>query len=349
VRSALDYVRFFSKPAGVAGTVNLDPSTGMPVGLTGKITFREPNATAQRQGAVSVDTLFSLADEALDREGYAAWILLDRLDVAFAENVDLEANALRALFIVYSDLRSYGRITPKIFLRSDIWERITSGGFREASHITRAISISWDDNSLMNLVIRRILQSEPLARFYAAESNDVLSDVGQQRALFYRIFPEQVDVGSRRPTTFDWIRTRSQDGTRHSAPREIIHLLSEARNLQLKKTEIGESLPENEQLIAGTTLKGALAEVSQVRLHQTLLAEFPTLRPYILKLRGAKTQQSLETLDLIWKEGKEKTAEIADSLVEVGFFERRGTREDPEFWVPFLYRDSLEMIQGSAD
>ena len=79
-----------------------------------------------------------------------------RIDVAFAESAELEHNALRALFGVYADLRQYDRLTPKIFLRSDIWERITAEGFREASHITRAITISWDNNALMNLMVSRL-------------------------------------------------------------------------------------------------------------------------------------------------------------------------------------------------
>ncbi len=50
--------------------------------------------------------------------------LLDRLDVAFAEVSGLERNALRALFRVYSDLRAFENMSLKIFLRTDIWQRI---------------------------------------------------------------------------------------------------------------------------------------------------------------------------------------------------------------------------------
>ena len=38
----------------------------------------------------------------------------------------------------------------------------------------------------------------------------------------------------------------------------------------------------------------------------------------------------------------------AEELVEIGFFQRRGSRDAPAFWVPFLYRDALEMVQGRA-
>jgi hypothetical protein len=39
----------------------------------------------------------------------------------------------------------------------------------------------------------------------------------------------------------------------------------------------------------------------------------------------------------------------AQQLIEVGFFEARGSKDKPTFWVPFLYRDALSMSQGSAE
>jgi hypothetical protein len=51
----------------------------------------------------------------------------------------------------------------------------------------------------------------------------------------------------------------------------------------------------------------------------------------------------------IWKMSEQKALENAERLVEVGFFEKRGTKEQPLFWVPFLYRDALHLVQGAAD
>jgi hypothetical protein len=66
--------------------------------------------------------------------------VLDRLDVAFADSEGLERNALRALFRVYRDMQGLNNVSVKILLRDDIWARITDEGFREASHITRAVT-----------------------------------------------------------------------------------------------------------------------------------------------------------------------------------------------------------------
>lgn len=138
-----------------------------------------------------------LANRALAASDYHVWVLFDRLDVAFIESHDLEKNALRALFRVYRDLGSYDRISLKIFLRSDIWQRIVEGGFREASHITRVAILDWEPPALLNLIIRRLLSNGPLLEGYKIDSAKVLKNFKEQEALFYRFFPQQVERAQR--------------------------------------------------------------------------------------------------------------------------------------------------------
>lgn len=349
LRAALDYARSISRAESLEGGLQFDPGTGFPTGVRGKITLREPTTAQQRLGLVSVDHLFGVANQMLVGAGLKVWVLLDRLDVAFAESDDLEANALRALFRVYLDLLGFDRVALKIFLRTDIWERITSQGFREASHITRSAYIKWEPKSLMNLVVRRAVRNEALRAFYNVEEPEVLRDADNQRALFYRIFPLQVDLGERRSETFDWMLSRTRDGAGQMAPRELIHLLLAARDVQLKQYELGEDEPPEGALFDRTALRGALPEVSKVRLEQTLYAERPSLKHWLEQLHGEKTEQTIESLGRIWKVKPEAALEIATELVGVGFFERRGLKEAPSFWVPFLYRDALDMVQGAAE
>jgi hypothetical protein len=164
IRGALDYVRALLRLESVEGGLKLDPATGLPTGLTGKITLREPNSQEREQGLLSVDSLFGEANAALQAANYQMWLVLDRLDVAFADSEEIEGNALRALFMVYSDLREFDQLHVKIFLRTDIWRRITAEGLREASHIEDQVSISWDAQSLLNLVIRRCLRNDVNSR-----------------------------------------------------------------------------------------------------------------------------------------------------------------------------------------
>lgn len=350
VHSAFGYVKRLLRPEAVEGGVSVDPNTQLPTGFTGKIIFGEPTATARKQGVESIDHLMDLANTALRKyDKYNIWVLLDRLDVAFAESPKLEQNALRALFRVYLDLLDFEHVRLKIFLRSDIWSRITSEGFREASHITRHVTVNWDRSSLLNLIVRRALHNKVLRCFYDTDFDVVLESTLSQEEFFFRMCPKQVDVGPNKPLTLDWMLSRTRDGTQINAPRELIHLLNSLRTQQLRRFELGEVPPEGETLFARPAFKQALPEVSEVRLTQTLYAENPDLRDQIEALREQRTSQRLDTLAVLWKVNEASARQIAAKLVEVGFFEQRGTRETPEYWVPFLYRDSLRLIQGAAD
>jgi len=345
LRAALDYVR---RVESLSGGVKINPVTGQPEGIESKVTLREPGNEREKRGYISADTLLETADKALGIEGKRFWIVLDRLDVSFADSPDLEGNALRALFRVYRDMAGLENISVKIFLRDDIWARITSTGFREASHITKSITITWDARSLLHLVIRRALHNEAVREFYDVDPATVLASAEEQEKLFYRIFPKQVDLGERKSTTFDWMLTRTADGTGKTAPRELIHLLSAARDEQLKLLERGEAEPEGESLFDRNALKSALPEVSKVRYEQTLCAEHPIQKPYLDKLEREKTQQTPATLAKIWRVSETEALSRAEKLTEVGFFQRRGSKEQPLFWVPFLYRDALNLVQGQA-
>lgn len=348
---AFDYVKqlFRRGPQALEGTLNVDPVTGMPTGVTGKIVFSEPNSDQRREGLVSVDSLLRLANKALDGN-FKLWILLDRLDVAFTDHVDLEKNALRALFRAYLDGFDLDNISLKIFLRTDIWERITDEGFREASHITRHVTIQWNADSLLNLLVRRVLHNEALCAYLSVDRDQVLSSAEQQKETYYRIFPRQVDVGPNKPHSFDWMLTRTSDGTRNNVPRELIHLLNEMRSVQVKKMELGEVAPDSELLFTRGAFKEALPEVSRHRLQQTLLAEYPKQKPLIDALRKAKTEHTPDSLAALWHVTPQEARLCAEGLREIGLFELRGpANAAPRYWVPFLYRDALDLVQGSAD
>lgn len=348
--SVATYVRKALCPQALEGGFALDPITLMPKGFTGKIVFSEPGKGSADPELRSVDSLLKLADTALDDAGFRAWVLLDRLDVAFSENVELEANALRALFRVYLDLLAFPRIQLKIFLRTDIWARITDGGFREASHVTRHVTIAWNRNSLLNLVVRRAVHNQVICGAYDVTEAIGRTPVAEQERFFYRAFPDQVDVGPNKPTTLDWLLSRTRDGSKVNAPRELIHFLNSLRDVQVKRFEVGdEPTPEGDQLFARVAFKDALPDVSKVRLEQTLYAEHADQKPWIERLKGEKTLQTPNTLSQIWSCTEDEATQRALTLTSIGFFEQRGSKQSPEFWVPFLYREALDLVQGTAE
>lgn len=349
VRNVLDYARSVLRAEAVEGAIEIDAMTGMPTGLKGRIVLREPSTEQRKKGVRSIDDIFEEANSALTDANLTVWLLLDRLDVAFAETEELEANALRALFRTYIDLSRYSQIKLKIFLRTDIWDRITEEGFREASHVTRSLNISWNPDSLLNLVVRRTVKNAVVREAYGIDEADVLADAEKQRELFYRVFPTQVDQGPNKSSTFDWMLSRTKDGTNANAPRELVHLLNSVREAQMRRLEMGQHEPGGDALFDPAAIRDGLPEVSKARLEQTLYAEYPSCRPWIQELRGERTQQSVSSLAEIWNVSPDEAARRAARLVKIGFFEQRGPKGEPAFWVPFLYRGALDLVQGTAE
>jgi len=349
IRRCLDYVRSLRGLESVEGGLKLDPNTGLPAGVTGKITLREPAARESKAGMQSLDALLRVGNTALRNANYKVWILLDRLDVAFADSAELETNALRALFKTYLDFASLDNVRLKIFLRTDIWKRITDNGFRESSHITRHATITWTDPFLLDLIIRRAVSNKPIREFYSVTEAGVLSNFQARVDFFYRVFPDKVDPGQKKPRSFDWMLSRTRDAQGPAAPRELIHLVNAIQEVQLAKYDVGSPEPPHSYLFDRSAFKDAMRDVSRVRVEQTIYAEYPEVKPWIQDIEGEKTEQSIDSLADLWEVQKQETTLRAQRLVDIGFFEMLGKRESPRFKVPFLYRTYLAMLQGKAD
>ncbi|TAW18877.1 P-loop ATPase, Sll1717 family [Rhizobium ruizarguesonis] len=344
LRYALDYVKTLARRVeAVEGGLTVDPATFAP-GVSGKISLREPSAAAAKLGAISIDELLDTANSALKEFGLTIWILLDRLDVAFSNMPELEASALRALFKYYLDTKQLTAIRPKIFLRTDIWRGIVKDGFREASHLERSLTITWRNEDILNLVVRRLVSNNSITDYYSVSREEILADAEKQAALFYQVAPRQVDSGPNKPDTLKWLITRTSDASKAAAPRELIHMLNELRSEQVKKLERGDRIPPERQLFEQTSFKDALPIVSQTRLEQTLYAEYARLKPFIEKLREKRATQSLTSVAELWGLDEAEALVIVGDLEAAGFLEKFG-----KMWrVPFLYRPALNLVQGAV-
>lgn len=344
LRTAQSFVR--KRFGGVETTVHFDQHSGGVTGITGRIVFDEPTPDDRKSGDVSVAELFDVVNTALAKERKRLWLLLDRLDVAFDDSADLEKNALRALFRAYLSLNSYQRVVLKIFLRSDIWNRITEGGFREATHLSRDRTITWDTASLKNLLVSRLISNHAIRGYYRATKTKVLQDVAEQDRLFYKVFPAQVRVGAKQSTTMDWLIKRTADGTGKSSPRELVLFLKSLRDVQIRRLEHGEPDPPGETLFDRAAFEQALVVVSEYRTTKVLYAEHPDLKELIEGLRGTKSEQDIKSLMKVWGKKEDEAKGLASRLVTIGFFEYRA--DSGTFWVPYVYRPYLALIQGRA-
>lgn len=342
-----DYVyNFFNNVKEVESEITLDPITNAST-VRGKISLNEPSKELRKLGTISVTELFEMANEALQSIENKVWITFDRLDVAFPGKPDFETLALKTLFQVYNNIKMHKNIKLKIFIREDIWKRITKNGFREASHITKQVIIDWSEQDLLHLLVSRILENDIMCQHLKVVKEDVLEDNMKQEEVFYTVFPTKIDVG-KNPETFRWMIGRVKDGLKITAPRELIHLINEARTQQIKMLETGTIEGSYNELIGRNALKAALKIVSKTRLEQTIYAEYPNLQPFIEKLEDQKTEQDIQTLSKIFNIDENKTYEVANELVAIGFFEEKKTSQKP-YWTPFLYRTGLNMIQGKEE
>lgn len=341
--------QFFNADSIETAMTVVDPATGSPTSFMAKISFDEPSDAQERAGITSVDRLYEKVDEVLQEQGFNVWLMLDRLDVAFTASPELEANALRALFRVYKLVEPLKQLRLKIFLRSDIWSEITAGGFRETSHITRDMSLKWNRASLLQLITQRLIQSAKLAEALGVDSTKAVETAKAQQELFDRVFPKQVDAGTRKPATFDWCLSRTEDGKKIAAPRELIHLFTVVRDRQLGRIDTGEATLPDDLFFEAQTFRDAHPEVSETRLQKTIYPEYPWLKEWLEALRGQRTLHDVASLELVWGTDREETEARIRRLLDVGFFEPQGPATDRAYWVPFLYRPALEMVQGSAD
>lgn len=305
-----------------------------------RVDFDKTGDLSSNQPAeVPIEHCLQLLNEALREAGITIWIAIDRLDEAFHGFPEVEIPALRALFRSYLDLNDLTNLKLKLFVRRDLFRRITAGGFVNLTHVNaRKFEIIWDDADLLNLICRRIVSNDEFAKQAQLESSS-------NETIFDFMFPEQVDVGKRKPKTWNWILRRIRDGNDVKPPRNLIDLISKAQQAQLRAEdrrlrEVGPGTP----LIEADALRKGLTQLSVERVNDTILSESAFLAPVVERFRGGKAEHNDDSLKEMLNLPEEKFKSTITSLIEIGFLEDiRGT-----YKVPAIYREGFEITQGKA-
>jgi hypothetical protein len=327
------------KSAGMEVTFD---AFGIPI-LTPKVEFVDPSpagsADLEAELILHDDALLAL-NSALAENDITIWVALDRLDEAFIGYPDVEIPALRALFRTYLDLFAFERMRLKIFVRKDLFRKITRDRFVNLTHVNaRKREITWDNEDLFLLICKRIKENE---EFLALVDPPNPSD----QELFELIFPEQVDQGERRPTTWNWMLSHTRDGNGSVPPRNLIDLVNKTKEEQLRREQrvprmytIGLSLIEPE------ALKRALSRLSVERVEDTLLAEASREVAVLIEaFRDSKAEHNDDSVARLFGVEKAQARSFAKVLMDVGFFEQ----SDTSYKIPILYRDGLNISRGKA-
>ncbi|MCU1387559.1 MAG: hypothetical protein JWL72_897 [Ilumatobacteraceae bacterium] len=335
--AVLERVSHFLETTDVEANIGVD--TG-PVSAGAKISRK---ATAALLKPVDFERLFFACEAAYTSLRRRAWIVVDRLDEAFYDNPPLEAEVLRGLLRTKIDLNSFGdTLGIKLFLRSDVMDRVSGDrGFVNATHL-RPISLHWSAESVTALIAKRLAKSENVRRGLAIRANELSTREGQRRVTA-RLIPSEI---SGRPA-MSWLLDVTTDASGLPNPRNVVRLLGEARTLQLRHDDVADRsfrLGETRLITEDSWISGA-RELSRVRLQDTVLAEHPEVRPILDKLKG--TAYRLTKAQLTELLGVEIDGPDADR--QLSLLSYLGMLDEPfvgSFEVPTLYRHALNLSQS---
>lgn len=330
----------FGRIKGIEGSASAT-AEGIPL-VTAKLLFDNSGDTEGDAGptgaeAVRPDDALALLQRILVGSELKLWLVVDRLDEAFQGKPAVEKPALRALLRTYLDMLGFPNMKVKLFIRRDLLARVIVGGFVNLTHINaRKVEITWDDDDLKDLLDRRLRASTEFTGMLE-------SDISSSSALFGLVFPDQVDAGSRKPKTWEWMLSRIRDGNGVKPPRNLIDLALKAQEQQFKREERDPRAfnPGAEPLVTSEALKKGLQALSEHRVLDTLLAEAGNDAVLVELFRNGKSEHNIDSLAELLGENFKTKIEVLKTL---GFLEPIGSN----FKIPMLYRGGLNITQGKA-
>jgi len=276
------------------------------------------------------------------------WLMIDRLDEIFPRRTALETRALRGLLKTLQIFQTE-QIRIKIFLRDDILDQVTSmgEGFTALTHVTARQSdkLSWSEDQILTLIVNRFFASDQLCQLLKVNREQLKASREHQRDAFYRVFPPTVYSGKNQSSTLRWIYNHTMDGRGVVTPRDVIDLLTKAKQRQQDEFQ-ADPTGTSDWVLGPAAIRYGLKELSERKRETLLQAEFPHFWPHIEKFVKGKTEYSERAIKQMLGQGSQK---IIDDLVSVGLLseiQRKGTRT---FKIPFVYWEGLQLTRGKAE
>lgn len=324
-------------PRRLQAQVSVD-STGMP-SVGASVEFGDQQKPLDKIDLSQFDwyNLLEVVGGALSKVDRSCWIIFDRLDEAFAENRTLEKSALRALLRMHLDLNSSGKkVQSKLFLRTDLLDRITSGeGFVNATH-ARRMTISWEGHDVVDLISRRVLESRAIVSAFSLSQEQLKSQTGR-RDIYLKLLPKEIE----NQDTISWLLNHTSDATGSISPRNIVTLLRLARDTQMQAAFRNDvDFNKIGSLLSANSLRTGWLQLSEARLQDTIYAEFNQLRPYLEKLVGRYSSYSDRQLARVL--GLELESEqFRQTAIDLKYAGLMSQSANGIFRIPLLYRPAM--------
>ncbi len=302
------------------------------------------------------DAVSILLNEQARDNSQKLWFLYDDLDEDFPEAGEVRHQALTGLFqLVQScDANRLTEIRFKIFLREDIWNRLS---FDNKSHFTgRDIILQWTRIDFLRLALRQAIQSDfknlvDRVSPVAVESIDQANEDAIDKALEL-LWGSRRRGGNRAKKVSRWVYERLTDSSGTTFPRSLSILLKEAKEQEL--TYKGQSLSKlrTDRLLQGKSLEFGLKKASEKRCEE-IKEEYPNLTKFFDSLKGQSALLEKEKLQEIWKNSASNILEnldfeeFASFLREIGIIDEL-REKDQRYKFADIYVYGFEMSRRGA-
>lgn len=323
---------------------------GKPIQEDWKVFINE----AKTIDSLDVDQRIKFIYTLLESEDKYITIIYDYLDVLIREESNTRGKILSALVDVWRGIQTYQtRLSTKIFMRNDIFEREVSltDKVKLNNHIS---TISWDYDQLLNIVWKRLWQTQKMPEWMKTLIEEKAESVGRlgiipeltendNRKLLERLLGQYMG-GNNKAFPYNWILYHISDTKKQIQPRSLLNLFSEAARIQISNKDF-----EGEYPIRPSSMEMAMPKVSRHRV-QDIKEEYPILKAVFDLLSNYHQQfpieeSALETAltKLVGVTNDLKTIpipEIKKRLEDIGvLYEYRFTPKNKEkrYHIPDLY------------
>lgn len=296
-----------------------------------------------------VKDAIDLIDEKARKQSQILWFIYDDLDEDFPEEGEVRQQALTGLFqlIQSCDARRLTAIRFKIFLREDIWNRLS---FDNKSHFNgRDILLQWTRIDFLRLALRQAVQSTKFKnlvdRFSPVESIDQASEEALDKALEL-LWGSRRRRGDKAKYVSRWVYERLTDSSSTTFPRSLSILLKGAKDHELKYEGQTSIKPPTDRLLRGKSLEIGLKNASQERCN-AIKEEYPDLSKFFDSLKDVSALLSKEELQTVWQKSAQDVIfpfdKFTNLLSEIGLAEWREKEQRYKFADIYVY--GFEMIR----
>jgi len=300
------------------------------------------------------DAVNILLNEQYRENSQKMWFLYDDLDEDFPEAGEVRQQALTGLFqLVQScDANRLTEIRFKIFLREDIWNRLS---FDNKSHFTgRDILLQWTRIDFLRLALRQAIQSKDFKNLVdkfspvAVESIDQASENAIDKALEI-LWGSRRRRGEKAKYVSRWVYERLTDSSGTTFPRSLSILLEGAKEHELSYEEKSSIQSPTDRLLRSKSLEIGLKKASEKRCEE-IKEEYPDLTKFLDNLKGKSAFLPKEQLQKIWQDsgftilGNLDFEQFVSFLGKIGIIEWREKEQRYKFADIYVYGFEMERL-----